>query len=364
MSNFWRTATATASISGSSLFQTAWTNSQGEIQSFDGSLGDRKVQKYFNPATLSVMYKLILPGVIGYTSNTILASDDGVTYTSYTANLDYFLTNIKKANNGRYFSYAYKAAWGDYYLAYSDDKTNWTNVHSSAKFIFDARGSTIVGIGSGSSPNTIRYSTNNGASFTTSATIGDGDEIFGIACFSNGKIGIFYYTDLSSTIQAKVRILNSVSDTTGTVYDIGSSFIGGYAYTMEQVICDGTKAAIVIHDENYSANVLYTVTSAGVVSQLSTIGYFGNSNYKLFISSQGHVFAFNNAEIFSNLTITNPAFGNYMSNIWEVGGKLWVFWDTGSGYQTYSSTDNGTSWTLESLPTGIAYEAEYSFIAS
>lgn len=53
----YRNATSTTVITGATLFQTAWTDNNGVIQSFDGSSGDNEIEKYWKPSTLEVLYK-------------------------------------------------------------------------------------------------------------------------------------------------------------------------------------------------------------------------------------------------------------------------------------------------------------------
>lgn len=81
----WRTASISADISGSSLFQTAFTNSSGTITSFTS--GENEIRKYLKNDKLSVVYKKIPAELflsLDYDSKKVYSSLNALTWTEKT----------------------------------------------------------------------------------------------------------------------------------------------------------------------------------------------------------------------------------------------------------------------------------------
>lgn len=146
----WRTATSSVDTSGFHLFQTAYTNENGRIQSFIS--GTNEVQKWIRDDLSEIRYKLIVfleRFQIGVESSTSYYQkiDTGSWTTVTTSGLTSTnISSIVKLNNGRYIAGINNSVW------YSDDEgISWTsliaNTFSDVEIVTDGNLSAVVAVG-------------------------------------------------------------------------------------------------------------------------------------------------------------------------------------------------------------------------
>lgn len=146
----WRTAIETNDTSGFQLFQTAYIDANGNIESFTS--GTNRVDKYISNDYLSLKYILNVPNNYFYTfrssSNTdFYKSKDGITYTEVTSdgNLDFAHEYLGKIGSRIYVT---GFTGGSPKVFYSDDEgTTWSSFnatnYTNSRFVISNNGSAI-----------------------------------------------------------------------------------------------------------------------------------------------------------------------------------------------------------------------------
>jgi hypothetical protein len=212
----WRTATTSANISGASLFQTAFTNSAGEIVSF--SSGDNEIRKYWKPSSSEVIYKKIIAPLLFSGGTSILSSDDGYNFTTHTVAIGSANTPAAPRKIGnKWFTTAFD--FGDTKLYSSSDLSTWTEAKTNCANSFGGSGNTIVVKSTTSLSEHYHYSTDGGATWNESGNLGF--TISQVAYFGGKIIVLFMETDEFSPYKiGKVKILEDFDDTTGTDFTI------------------------------------------------------------------------------------------------------------------------------------------------
>jgi hypothetical protein len=219
MSDSWRTATITADISGASLFQTAFTDANGEITSFTS--GDNEIRKYWKSSTLEVIYKKIVPPLLFSSGTSIKYSDDGYNFTNLTVAIGSSNTPAAPRKIGnKWFTTAYD--YGETKLYSSTDLSTWTEAKTNCANSFGGSGNTIVVKSTTSLSEHYHYSTDGGATWNESGNLGF--TISQVAYFGGKIIVLFMETDEFSPYKiGKVKVLEDFADTTGTNYTVIAS---------------------------------------------------------------------------------------------------------------------------------------------
>jgi hypothetical protein len=234
----WRNASTTTVVTGATLFQRAWTNASGVIQSFDGSSGDNEIEKYWKASTVEVLYRKIEPPLAFFVGTTSSFKWDGTTLTevahstldaSYQAAVmfrnEYYVINstytlYKSANlaswsntsesgrtlatDGTYLvmTYTYGST-----IRYTSDGTNWSSYSSfspgvtvnAVRYIASTGLWVAVGywddlMGSGNyKPWCATASAPNGTWTQYAMTGGDGDTAIHDVSYASGSYTFFCY---------------------------------------------------------------------------------------------------------------------------------------------------------------------------
>ena len=248
-----RTATTTANISGS-LFQTAWTNALGEIQSFDGSLGSNEIRKYYDAATNAVFYKKILSPIMLFLSApesgspftaTVRDSLDGFNFD--TVKTDAFGSDKFPLEHGQ--SKSFKNNWITLSSDYADSSRNrihrstdgvtWTTAYGNSTLVYlshillEANGRRFVEVEAGSSGG-LEYKlvrSDDGITWTNGTTA--------IASGTRKKLVSYFDSKYLFINHTNTLYVSSNGGNSATGYTIGADTLGNSAKIIHSYVSGG-----------------------------------------------------------------------------------------------------------------------------
>jgi hypothetical protein len=345
----WRTATITADTSGASLFQTAFTNSAGEITSFTS--GDNEVRKYWKPSSSEIIYKKIIAPLLFSGGTSIKYSDDGYNFSDITVAIGSANTPAAPRKIGnKWFTTAFD--YGETKLYSSTDLSTWTEAKTGCANPFGGAGNTIVV--KSSTAGKYHYSTDSGATFNESEDL---SVVISQIAYFGGKIVIFFQESDGPNKIGKVKVLEDFADTTGTNYTvIDSEFTYDEMFATSPVESNG-KLFFTGSSGSYMTTTLYEMqnTTGTIIARDS---YSSTSAPDVVYAFAGKATAtkgnLSDSFISSDAVSDPPDVSTYLSSwIGQDGSLFFHFIDSSAAEKIFKY--NGISWIDEtSLFTGIS----------